>query len=155
MCIRDRVKALRYPVIEAGMPAFSDVEVSSWYAPYVNAVSRLGLVEGDGDGNFRPEDTVTHEEFLVLLGRVAQWLDMDYYELMKRDGIYGAKLPETDGLEQSYGNFHDWAREAIWLCDGTYAWADVEQIDPEAPTTREEAVESVYRLFCSSGLLAD
>ena len=149
------VKALRYPVFEEGTSMFSDVEAASWYAPYVNTMSRLGLVEGDGDGKFRPTDTVTHEEYLVLLGRIAQWLDMDYYELMRRDGIYGAELPAPEELEQQYGNFHDWAREEIWLCDGEYAWTDLAQIDAHEATTREEAVEAMYKLFCNSGLLAN
>ena len=147
-------KTLRYPLFEESTPVFSDVAADSWYAPYVSTMSRLGLVQGDGDGNFRPEDTVTHEEFLVLLGRIAQWLDMDYYEVMRRDGIYAEELPTEEELEQQYGTFHAWAREEIWLCDGEYAWTEVSEIVPGAATTREEAVESMYKLFCNSGLLA-
>jgi len=149
------VKALRCPVSQESTSLFSDVETESWYAPYVNTMSRMGLVEGDESGMFRPEDTVTHQEYLVLLGRVAQWLDMDYYELMQRDGIYGALLPTAEELEQQYGQFHDWAREEIWLSDGQYAWTDPAQMDAQAATTREEAVESMYKLFCGSGLLAN
>lgn len=149
------VKALRYPVYEAGTSVFSDVSAEDWYAPYVNTMSRLGLVKGDEDGIFRPEDTVTSEEYLALLGRVAQRLNMYYYELMRRDGVYGNAMPTAEELELRYGQFHDWAREAIWLCDGEYVWADLAQIDPAAAVTREEAVESLYRLLCSSGLLAN
>lgn len=148
------VKAMRYPILEEGAAVFSDVDEDIWYAPYVNTMYRLGLVNGDGDGTFRPENEITHEEFLVLLGRVAQWLDMDYYELMRHDGIYEDVLPTAEALEQQYGNFQDWAREEIWLCDGEYAWTDLASIDPDVATTREEAVESMYKLFCNSGLLA-
>ena len=91
-----------------------------------------------------------------MLGRAAQWLDMRCYEKMKHDSvIYGDVLPYEDELAQQYGNFADWARESIWLCDGVYAWTEVEQIDPTAATTREQATEAVYRLFCRSGLFAD
>ena len=148
------VKAMRYPVFEDETSAFSDVDEEEWYAPYINAMYRLGLVNGDG-GLFRPKDAVTHEEFLVLLGRVAQWLDMGYYELMKHDGIYGDVLPTKDGLEQQYGEFHAWAREEIWLCDGEYVWAELAEITPEGLTTREEAARSIYRMFCCSGLLSE
>ncbi len=149
------VKALRYPMTADGTSAFSDVAEDSWYAPYVNTMFRLGLVQGDGNGTFRPEDPITHEEFLVLLGRIAQWLDMDYYELMRRDGIYGDVLPTAEELAQQYGTFHDWAREEIWLCDGEYAWTELAQIDAAAFTRREEAVESMYKLFCGTGLLVN
>lgn len=148
------VKAMRYPFFEDETSAFSDVDEEEWYAPYINAMYRLGLVNGDG-GLFRPKDAVTHEEFLVLLGRVAQWLDMGYYELMKHDGIYGDVLPTKDGLEQQYGEFHAWAREEIWLCDGEYVWAELAEITPEGLTTREEAARSIYRMFCCSGLLSE
>lgn len=147
------VKAMRYPISENMTSAFPDVDEDIWYAPYINTMCRLGLVNGDG-GLFRPKDPITHEEFLVLLGRVAQWLDMDYYELMKHDGIYGDKLPTAEELEQQYGDFHAWAREEAWLCDGEYAWTDLALIDADATTTREEAVESMYKLFSNSGLLA-
>ena len=148
------VKALRYPLVEAGVAAFSDVDETQWYAPYVNTMYRLGLVNGVGDGLFCPDEDISNEEFLVLLGRVAQWLDMDYYEVMRPDGIYGTQLPSAEELEQQYGRFHGWAREEIWLCDGEYAWTEVAQIDPAAAVTREEAVESMYKLFCNTGLLA-
>ena len=148
------VKALRYPLVEVGVAAFSDVDETQWYAPYVNTMYRLGLVNGVGDGLFCPDEDISNEEFLVLLGRVAQWLDMDYYEVMRPEGIYGTQLPSAEELEQQYGRFHGWAREEIWLCDGEYAWTEVAQIDPAAAVTREEAVESMYKLFCNTGLLA-
>lgn len=149
------VKALRYPVSEVRTSAFADVDENVWYAPYVDTMFRLGLVNGNGAGSFRPEDAITHEEFLVLLGRVAQWLDMDYYELMRHDGIYGDLLPSPEELAQLYGNYSEWAREEIWLCDGEYAWAEPAEIDANALTTRGEAVISMYYLFCNSGLLAE
>lgn len=149
------VKALRYPVTDIGTPVFSDVDEDIWYAPYVDTMFRLGLVNGDGDGAFRPKDPITHEEFLVLLGRVAQWLDMDYYEVMRHDGVYGDLLPSAEELAQLYGNYSEWAREEIWLCDGEYVWADLAEIDADAMTTREEAAAAMYYLFCASGLLAE
>ena len=149
------VKALRYPVFAEKTDAFSDVTEDAWYASYVDAMYRLGLINGYGNGEFHPEDPITHQEFLVLLGRIAQWLNMDYFEWMRPDGIYGELLPDAEALGQRYGAFHDWARNEIWLCDGEYAWTAVEEIDPAAVTTREEAAASMYRLFRNSGLLTN
>lgn len=51
---------------------FTDVESSSWSSPYIEAVHQAGLMNGDGDGKFRPKGKVTREEMAVLLIRVSQ-----------------------------------------------------------------------------------
>ncbi|MGM9607233.1 MAG: S41 family peptidase [Oscillospiraceae bacterium] len=146
------VKALRCPLSD-NESDFADVPADSWYAPYVNALYEMGLIEGDDDGLFHPDDPVDHEQFLVILGRAAQWLDMDYYEMSRHDGIYGDVMPDAETLEEAYGEYSSWARELIWLCGNHLAWADLEDVDPKAATTREEAAKSVYNLFHMSGAL--
>ena len=146
------VKALRCP-LSKNDSYFSDVPADAWYAPYVNALYEMGLVNGCGNGQFRPHDPVSHEQFVTILGRAAQWLDMDYYEMSRHDGIYGDLLPDAETLEETYGSYAPWAREAVWLCDGDLAWANLENVDPKAATTREEAAKSVYNLFHMSGVV--
>ena len=46
---------------------YYDVSPGSWYATYINTATRLGLVAGDGDQNFRPEDPVLYEEYIKML----------------------------------------------------------------------------------------
>ncbi len=146
-------KAMRWPVSQAA-PSYDDVPADSWYAPYVAALSGMGIVAGGDDGLFHPEDPVTHEQFALILGRTARWLDMDCYEYTRPDGTYGALLPGEEELEQRYGAFAPWAREMVWLCDGCQLWADgLSQADPAAATTRGEAAASVYRLLYQSGVL--
>lgn len=146
------VKALRCPLSE-NESYFTDVPADAWYAPYVNALYEMGLIRGDDDGLFHPDDPVDHEQFLVILGRTAQWLDMDYDEMSQRDGIYGNVMPDAQTLEEVYGEYSSWARELVWLCDNHLAWADLANVDPKAATTREEAAKSVYNLFHMSGVL--
>ncbi len=146
------VKALRCPLSDEGA-SFADVPEDSWYAPYVSALYEMGFIDADSDGLFHPDAAVDHEEFLVILGRVAQWLDMDYYELSRRDGIYGNMMPDAERLEELYGAYSPEAREMVWLCGGDLAWADPGQVDPAASTTRAEAAASLYNLFHMSGVL--
>ena len=146
------VKALRCPV--SGVEtAFADVPEDAWYAPYVNALYQWGIIGGDGDGLFHPEQSVDHEQFLVILGRAAQWLDMDYYEMSRHDGVFGDVMPDAEQLEQLYRSYSPWARELVWLCDDGLAWAQAEEIDAHAATTREEAAKALYNLFHLSGVL--
>lgn len=145
------VKALRYPIPEEGS-AFADVPDNAWYSPYVNALYRAGVVNGYSDGLFHPNDPVTHEQFFVILGRVAQWLSMDYYEISRHEGIYGDRLPDAETLEELYPDYSPEARELIWVC-ADILWDKPFQIEAAASTTREEAAVCVYNLFRTSGVL--
>ncbi len=149
------VRAMRYPVRNTDRIVFADVTPEDWYAPYVNAMYDVGLVSGYGDGYFHPHDPVTHEQFLTILGRAIKWLDMDYYELSRRNGIYGEIMPNDTELAKAYDGYAEWAREMIWLCDDALFWAPLDEIDPAAPTQRDEAAEALYRLLCESGVLSE
>lgn len=146
------VKALRCPV-STDEPAFADVPEDAWYASYVNALYAMGVIEGDDDGLFHPDRPVTHEEFLTILGRIAQRLSMDYYEAARHDGIYGDMLPDAETLAERYPGYAAWARELIWLCDEGRIWAGASRTDAAAPTTREEAALALYNLFRATNVL--
>lgn len=49
-------------------PGFSDVPEDSYYAWAIATASDLGIAQGDG-GRFRPEDTLTREDAMVLVQR--------------------------------------------------------------------------------------
>lgn len=146
------VKALRCPLPEEEA-IFTDVPPDAWYSPYVNALYEMGFIDAYSDGLFHPDDPVDHEQFLVVLGRAAQWLDMDYNEMSQRDGIYGDVMPDPEELEELYGAYSPEARELVWLCSGNLAWTDPAQADAAAATTRAEAAVSLYNLFYMSGVL--
>lgn len=46
---------------------FSDVNKEDWFYNYVATLSKEGIVSGDGDGTFRPDDTITRQEAAVML----------------------------------------------------------------------------------------
>lgn len=147
------VKAMRFPVSSTDVAAFADVAPGDWYAPYVAAMYEMGLINGY-DGYFNPNDPITHEQFLTILGRVAKWLDMDYYELSLHDGLYGDRMPDAETLAEQYGAYAEWARELVWLCDEELLWEPLEGIEPLKTTTREEAAAAVYNLLRETGVLA-
>jgi len=49
---------------------FKDIRAGDWYAAVVSSAAKAGLVEGYGDGTFRPNNTVTREEVAAMLVRV-------------------------------------------------------------------------------------
>jgi len=50
-----------------GETAFDDVASDHWASGYINVASTDGIINGDGDGKFRPEDNVKHEEAIKMV----------------------------------------------------------------------------------------
>ena len=50
---------------------FHDVLRDSWFAPYISWAYDQGIVEGVGNGRFAPHNTLTREQFAVMLHRYA------------------------------------------------------------------------------------
>ncbi len=136
--------------VPTGESAFSDVPMDSWYGPAVNALAKMGLVSGVGDGTFRPDDPVDHEQFISILGRLAQYLNINFYEDAK---AMPADATKTAGLL----NYSDWARDEVWLLalsqKGYFGntisllWDDLADIQPQGVTTREEAAALLYQVL--------
>ncbi len=45
---------------------FTDVS-GHWAEEYINFAYEIGMINGDGDGRFRPDDTITRAEFVKML----------------------------------------------------------------------------------------
>lgn len=53
--------------VVAGPTNFDDVPADHWSSGYVNIASGLGVINGDGDGKFRPDDKVKYNEAVKML----------------------------------------------------------------------------------------
>ncbi len=52
-----------------GQSQFSDVATDHWASGYINIATSLDLIEGDGDGKFRPNDFITYAEAMAIMVR--------------------------------------------------------------------------------------
>ena len=141
---RAQLCALLAQALNCGTPtgesAFTDVSMDDWYGPAVNALAAMGLVNGVGGGRFSPDQPVTHEQFVTIMGRLAQWLNLSM-DLAVR------YAPEDWGGR--FDRWAQWAGDWVWLLtesqsglDGApvnLLWNLPEDIDPQAVTLREEA----------------
>ncbi len=66
------IKADKYPT-----SAFDDIADSDAYSPYVAWAAGKNIVNGYGDGNFGPGDTLTREQAVTILHRYAVAFSMD------------------------------------------------------------------------------
>lgn len=62
---------------------FNDVSSDHWASGYINVASSLKLIEGDGDGSFRPNDNISYEEAMAIMTRAT-----GYEQAAKNKGGY-------------------------------------------------------------------
>lgn len=62
-----------------GTTKFDDVNTEHWANGYINIATQQGLIEGDGDGNFRPNDSITYAEAMAIMVRATG------YDISARD----------------------------------------------------------------------
>lgn len=138
-------QALNYPK-SANAPAFADTPAGAWYTPYVTTLSEMGVINGYDDGLFHPNDPIPHQQFMVILARIMANTNHRCYAAM------AAGMPAEDAASGNYAAYDGWARTGVWLLDGWWH-ADAKDIDPKAPTTREEAACDLYSALNGLGLL--
>ena len=121
------------PVVNYAMD-FADVEEGQWYTEAIRWAASEGIVTGYGDGAFGTNDSITREQFAVMLYR--------YAGTQPASGTLSAF---RDGPAVS-----DWAAEAVgWaveagLITGT---GDGSALTPQGQATRAQAAVLLMR-FC-------
>lgn len=136
---------------------FADVPKGSWYASSVNAMASLGLISGVGGGRFAPNATMTQEEFITVLGRLVEFLNLD-----ARVYLDEHPLAILQPLAQ-YKSFSPWAIRCVDLLtssvtdeDGnavTMYCTDLAHIEPKAPILREQAAAALYNALRATGAM--
>lgn len=64
-------RTLQLPTPTVSTSTFQDVDPNGWSHAAIEALAAAGLMTGDGDGAFRPDEMVTREEMAVLLVKAA------------------------------------------------------------------------------------
>lgn len=136
---------------------FTDVPKGSWYASSVNAMASLGLISGVGGGRFAPNATMTQEEFITVLGRLVEFLNLD-----ARAYLDEHPLAILQPLAQ-YKDFSPWAIRCVDLLtssvtdeDGnavTMYCTDLAHIEPKAPILREQAAATLCNALRATGAM--
>ena len=82
--------------VSAAKVTFSDVEndpTISWAKPYISEMAELGYIKGYEDGTFKPNNTITKTEALLLLSRMLGVNDDAYADSVElAQDAYGSML---------------------------------------------------------------
>lgn len=136
-----------FPAQSAGESPFSDVTEEDWYCDAVSFAAARGFVTGVGDGRFDPDGTVTTEQFIAILGRVAQYLNCDLLD----DGEWWEAQDLT-----LFADYPAWCQTELWVLEKSQndsereislLWDDLDTLSPQAPISRETAVYGLYRVL--------
>ncbi|MBX6378564.1 MAG: S-layer homology domain-containing protein, partial [Clostridia bacterium] len=126
----------------SGAARFADVGGAAWYAPEVAAAAAAGIVQGYGDGTFRPEAAISRQEMAVMISRA-----------MVRAGRPG---PVSEAQATAVlARFGDRGAIAGWAATGAANAVEAGIIQgraagtfaPEATATRAEATVMLKRLL--------
>ena len=133
-----------------GASQFSDVAEDSWYASPVNALAKLGLVNGVGNGQFDPDAPVDHQQFITMMARLGRQLNLSL-------DLTASSQPENALDAPQLADYADWAKDSVWLLGevSSLLWDEPEDIVPTAPATREEAAALTSSLLVHTGILPD
>ncbi len=111
-----------------GYTSFDDVDGSQYYAKAVAWAKAAGIVNGYGDGTFKPENSITREEFAVMLANYAKKVG----NFEAADGSALAALPDASGVSDRAKEAVAWAVENGYMGKGGFVNAQGDIIRAEA-----------------------
>jgi len=111
---------------------FTDVNETSWYAPYLRKAKERGWIQGYPNGTFKPEQGINKVEALKMLGEIQNW-----------DKLTPAEVPSASFKDTYrflwYSPYVYFAKEHNLLFEKT------EYLNPEEKITRGYMAELIYR----------
>ena len=128
---------------KADSTSFADVKPGDHYYAAIAYAEESGFIQGDGDGNFRPNDTISFAEACAIITRV-----MGYDEFF--EAYYGADRTKYATYEEWYkANWqYNYIRVAELRCkaiDATWV-ANVGRFVPQHKLTKGQAAYLLYTL---------
>ena len=122
----------------AGAKPFPDVDAKEYYASAIAWATKIGVVNGYGNGNFGPNDNVQREQLAVMIANYAR--------------VVASK--DTAGSAGDYGEMRDadkvseWARSSVGWCfkSKIISGNDDGHINPQGNATRAEAAKMLVYL---------
>ena len=108
---------------------FPDLDTSAWYHEAVDYVIKTKLMQGNPDGTFAPNGTVTRAQMATVLWNMKGKPVVNYYMTysdVSEEAWYAEAIrwATSEGIMQGFGNG---------------------QFSPDSPITREQVATTVYR----------
>lgn len=116
--------------------SFQDVDLGTWYAPYIEWAAQKGIANGTGFGNFSPDLYITREQMATLT--------LKYFETYQVK--YQGKTPLST-QPADFNQISDWAKDAVlklWQA-GLLQGDESGNVNPKRNANRAEAATFCMR----------
>lgn len=112
--------------------SFSDVSENDWYAPYVSAAKRFGIVMGDNEGRFNPDSFITRQDMAVIIYRT-----------------FGLRNTNVECALADFNSVSDYAKDAVKTLFEQKVINGYEngKFAPFNNATRAEAAQMLYNII--------
>ncbi len=125
---------------------FTDVNSSDWFSTFVQTASYYGLITGYENNTFKPNQSISREEAMVMLARAMRMID------------YTSKVSGNEGSLSSYldaSSVSSWALKdaELNLKAQTIKGDEQKKLRPKAPISRAETATVVIRLLDQASLI--
>ena len=134
--------------LEESTSVFTDVKPSDWYSSAVQTAYSYHLIDGFGDGTFRPMEKITREQAMTIIAKAMKITGLkDKLQSMVNEDLL---VTFTDA-----GSTSRWAQGSIAdsLQAGIINGRNGTQLAPKAFITRAEVAAIVQRLLQKSELI--
>ena len=122
----------------AGVSSFSDVNDEVWYADAVTWAAENGIVNGVGDGLFKPDANITREQLAVILYNYADFME---YEM---SGDLDTNIPSYNDAT----NISQYAYSSLdWACGSGLIEGAAGKLDPKGQATRAQISAILMRFM--------
>jgi hypothetical protein len=120
---------------------FTDIKESDWYAGYIGAASKAGIVDGFEDVTFRPQNQITREEMAVILAKAYAFTGKAI-ELVGNNATYISTFKDSEQISE-------WAQQSVAKTIRAELMNGVESglFVPKAQATRAEAAVVLKRML--------
>jgi len=126
---------------------FADVPADSWYAAYVGAAYRYGIVSGTSAATFTPTATITRQEAAVMTARAARLCGL-------ANDMNEPAIEDTLDRFSDAASCADWAKASLAFChrQGILP-AEQKKLEPGTAVTRAEMADMLYRMLVQAELI--
>lgn len=120
---------------------FKDVPSNQWYAGYVGAAYKAGIVNGRTESKFDPEGLITRQEAAVMVSNAAKLCSMN-------TTLTEGETKEILAVYSDYTSIADWAKPQMAFCyaKGIYNQSDW-VTNPTVKITRGEIAQMLYNML--------
>lgn len=129
---------------------FGDVKGTDWFAESVSAAYEYGIVAGDDNNLFRPQNKITREQAMTMAGRA-----MDVTGLKTEEEIASVDAEKVLAAYIDAGQVSNYAKSGAAACidSGIINGKGTNRIAPKENITRAEVAVIIKRLLEKSGLI--